>query len=155
MDDLLSSRLTFFNKYIFSILWIGGFGFGTLAMFIDPHIRTQALLVKILFLVGWLVGSVFIYWICGRIKRVERLGDKLLISNYFQEIEVPLTEVESVSEPTFWKPELICIKFRRPTIFGSKIVFMPKIRLWMGVTRHPLVSQLNAEIKKLKSENLR
>lgn len=151
MDELLSSKMTFFNKFIFSILWIGGFGFGTLAMFIDPHIPAPALVVRILFLAGWLVGSAVIYWICGRIKRVERLGDNLLISNYFQEIEVPLTDVESVSEPTFWKPELIWIKFRRPTIFGSKIVFMPKIKLWIGVTRHPLVSKLNEEIKRLIS----
>ena len=45
-------------------------------------------------------------------------------------------------------PELIWLRFRHPTLFGEKIVFMPKARFFfaLGLSRDPLVAELRALI---------
>ncbi len=140
MNEGLSSSLTFINKFFALVIWLGG---GWFIFLINPR-------SGLFFLCFFLIITAFIYWSCCRLKRVERVGDILRISNYFREIEVPLTEVESVSGNIFMRPELIWLTFRRPTIFGSKIVFMPKWRVLSGWTRNPLVAQLQAEIDRLR-----
>ena len=145
MGERLSSRGTFFYKFIFSNLWIG---FGPLIIFIHADARPE----WPIFFMGWLIFSVIIYRTCCRLKRVERQGNILSISNYFQQTEVPLSDVESVSGTILGNPEFIWIKFRQPTIFGSKIIFMPKMRFFsLHFDRHPLVAQLNEEIMKLRT----
>ena len=70
---VLSSGWTWFYKFIFPTVWIGGFGFGTLMMFLAPDsfsgddvrgIRDEFLTILVL-------GSALIYWSCIRVKRVS------------------------------------------------------------------------------------
>ena len=85
---------------------------------------------------------------------MERVGDNLRISNYFQEIEVPLTEVESVSKSRAMRVTLISLTFRQPTSFGSSIVFIPKSNLFSGWSQPSLMEQLQADIARLKGSSL-
>ena len=89
-----------------------------------------------------LLGALFFYWSCMRLKRVRLRGDILLISNFETEIEVPLGDVERVSGSLLVNPELVWLRFRRSTEFGTKVVLMPPIRFFHGFTRHPLVEEL-------------
>ena len=89
-----------------------------------------------------LVGGAFIYWSCMRLKKVALDGDVLLISNFRKEIAIPLRDVDHVTGSIFMSPELVWLHFRRPTEFGTKIVFMGKWRFFSGFTRHPVVKEL-------------
>jgi hypothetical protein len=140
MNECLSSSLTLINKFFALVIWLGG---GCFILLINPRF-------DLFFLLLFLIITAFIYWSCCRLKKVERFDNLLRISNYFREIEVPLTEVESVSGNIFMRPELIWLTFRRPTMFGSKIVFMPRWRVLSGWTRNPLVAQLQEEIVQLR-----
>ena len=134
----ISSSLTFFNKYVFLGAWSGLFGVATLVLFIskpdDP--------AKYQFLVAWIVGTAFIYLVCGRIKEVQIDGDKLIISNFIKSDQVNLSEIVSVSGSVLLSPELVWFKLRTPSIFGTTIIFMPKLRFFGGFSKHPMVNEL-------------
>jgi hypothetical protein len=142
----LSSSMTFFYKFIFPAIWVGGFAFATLLMFMVPdsfqgkdvrEMRWQFAFVTA-------VGGGFIYWACMRLKTVTLSSNTLTISNYRRRVDVPLRDVEAVSGSLFTHPDLIWLRLRRPTPFGEKIVFMPKVRFHFGFSRHPLVAELRA-----------
>ena len=147
MKRTLSSGLTFFCKFIYTTLWIGGFGLGTSLMFLLPDGWSNSdslATLRWLFLPIWIVGSVALYWFFGRLKRVILTDDALLISDYGTEIEISLRDVQSVSGSLFIRPELAWIRFRRPTDFGTKVVFMPKTRFSSGFSKHPIVKELQS-----------
>ena len=82
------------------------------------------------FLFGWIVGCVFIYWICIRLKEVSVDDDFLYVSNYRKEIAIPLSEIYDVTENVWVNIHPVTIHLRSPSEFGDKIVFMPTTRFF-------------------------
>jgi hypothetical protein len=144
MDERLSSSLTFISKFFLIPFWLAG---GCFILLINH--RADPIL-----LIFFLIITACLYWACGRTKKVERIGDNLRISNYFQEIEVPLAEVESVSEARMMRTTLITLTFRQPTIFGDSIVFTPKSNIISRWSHPSMVEQLQAEIDRLRGAKL-
>jgi len=145
----LSSSLTFFYKFVFPTIWIAVFAAGTASMFATPdawHGNGDVREIRWGFLAATLLGGSLFWFACMRNKQVVLDLDRKVfsISNYRRTIEVPIRDVESVSGSLLVNPELIWLRFRRPTEFGSKIVFMPRMRFFHGFTRHPMVEELRA-----------
>jgi hypothetical protein len=143
----LSSDWTFFFKFIFPLIWIGGFAGITLAMFIFPdsfHSAGAGSLQddRLKSLLGTILGGSAIYWSCMRLKKVSLKDDILRISNFRREIEVPLRDIERVSGSILIHPELVWLHFRAPTGFGTKVIFMGKVRSGFGLTPHPVVEEI-------------
>jgi hypothetical protein len=145
----LSSKWTWFYKFAFPTLWVGGFAFSTLIMFLAPDSWKEgdSRELRWVFLGVTVVGTLLFYWSCMRLKGVRLRGDVLLISNFETEIEVPLRDVEQISGSLLVNPELMWLRFRRPTEFGTKVVFMPPFRFFHGFSRHPLVEELQEMLK--------
>jgi hypothetical protein len=140
----LSSSWTWFYKFAFPTLWIGGFGLGTVAMFVAPDSwSADPREVRWLFLALLLAGTSIIYWSAIRVKKVALDVDSLLISNFRRELRVPLHNVKRVSGSIFWHPELIWLHFRYPTDFGPKVLFIAPMRFF-GFGEHPLARELQA-----------
>jgi predicted PurR-regulated permease PerM len=151
MARLISSKATFFYKFVFPLLWIAFAGFiifivhSNLASF---HTRAEAKTARLIVILVLAVVTVIIYWVFPRIKKVELMEDALQISNYSQTIVVPLRDIASVSGSILMDPELIWIRFREPAEFGVKIVFIGQHRFFRGFTRHPVVKELDNLISK-------
>ena len=126
---------TFIMKVVFPIAWITGFGLGTLLLWVND------LDDKWQFLFAWIAGTGFILWGCAGLKKVQLGYDRLYISNYLRQIEVPLHEIESVTENRWINLHPVTIHFRNPTEFGRKVTFMPTVRIF-GWTSHPVVNEL-------------
>jgi len=141
----LSSRLTFFTKVIFPIAWISGFCIGTIAMWVSDNAPNQ---VKRGFLACLILGSLFIWWSCARLKRVRIDGRTLYISNYLREIALPLNIVEHVSENRAINIRPVTLYFRRATDFGNKILFMPKARMMWFWHSHPVVGEIRQMVER-------
>jgi hypothetical protein len=129
MRDTVSSRTTFFMKFIFPALWIGGFGAASLAA-----LRTQLgappgaphRLVATWVVVGiWLVCSVVLLWFCAPLKRIRMRDGKLLASNYRREIAISPADIERVTQNTWVNVRPITLHLRAPTALGSRIAFIP------------------------------
>lgn len=147
MNDVraLSSSMTFYYKFVFPTLWIGGFAFVTILMFTAPDSfkgNTDIRGVRTIFFIVTISGAVLFYWCCMRLKRVGFKDNVLIVSNFRKEIIIQLGDVDRVSGSFMIHPELIWLHLRRPTDFGDKIVFTPKWRFFSGFTRHPMVGEL-------------
>jgi hypothetical protein len=142
----LSSAQTLLMKVIFPILWISLFGFGALTLWTMPfHGRNghpPPELMKWMFLIVWIVGTLFILYTCAGLKRVKTDDRNLYISNYLREITVQLTQIQNVTEIKWINIHPVTIHFRGDTAFGSRVTFMPKVRYVSGWTSHPVVAEL-------------
>src|SRR2546425_9541844 len=121
---LLPSRETFVMKVVFPILWIGGFAAATVSLFSFPHSWPGAEggapdpEPQWTFLTITIVGALFIWWACVRLKRVRMDDHALYISNYEKEIAVPLANVAEVTENRWINIHPVTLVFHAPTEFG-------------------------------------
>jgi hypothetical protein len=132
-------------KFLFPVAWIGMFGSGTLGLWLGGFNQANSAPpneMKWQFLFIWIIGSLFIWAICIRNKRVEIDDLNLYISNYFREISVPLSQIENVSEYVWVNPRLVVIRLREDTCFGKSIQFIPKTLFFTFWKQHPVVSEL-------------
>ena len=124
MKERISSSLTFIEKFIFTSIWSCGFGFGTLAMIISPEKNLND--TALIFGVTWVLGSAFLFWCCGRLKRIDISNNNIIVSNYFKIVAIPVKEIDSVTQNLLLNIRPITIRLKKETVFGRTIVFMPK-----------------------------
>ncbi|WP_211442010.1 hypothetical protein [Collimonas humicola] len=87
------------------------------------------------------------YWFFGRAKKISLDGATLVISNFRQEVRVPLSNLEKASGSLGMKPDVVWLYFRQATPFGKKILFVPTERAFPGFNQHPIVAMLNAKAR--------
>jgi hypothetical protein len=127
--ETVSSSLTFFYKFVFTTVWSGGLGMGTAFMFLSRQNNSPAMGWP--FAAIWLVGSVVIWGMCGRLKRVRLNGTTLMISNYRDEIAVPISDIVQVKQNRLVNLRPVFLTFRRETPFGYTVTFMPRVSFRM------------------------
>jgi hypothetical protein len=143
----LSSAWTFSAKFVFPVLWISGFGSGTVLLWVgDLHDKNHVLPsaeLKFVFVGAWIVGSTFILWANASLKRVGINGQNLFVSNYFREILIPLNTVTDVKQNRWLNSRPITIHLGDATEFGDRLTFIPKRRIRFLFWRvDPLVQKL-------------
>ena len=146
---VLSSGLTFFYKFVFSTFWTGGFAAATLGLLLSPPKEPHAN-PWLFFLGGTVCGGLFLFWTCGRLKRVAVSRDALIVSNYLRTIRVPVSRVTQVSASRLMSPETIWLTFDPPTPFGRSVMFMPPARLTLGLSAHPMAAEVRRIIEEAK-----
>lgn len=152
---VLSSGMTVFYKFVFSTIWTGGFAAGTLGLFLHPsaphsQATTPPLEMRWLFLGLTVMGGLFLFWTCGRLKRIAISEDTIVVSNYLRTIRVPLVNVKQVSASRLILPETVWVVFSEPTSFGKSVIFMPPLRLSLGLTEHPMAAELRRDIEEAR-----
>jgi hypothetical protein len=100
-----------------------------------------------LFVALWFTIFVYAAYRAFRLKTVELEGEELLISNFGEQIRVPLNTVAAVKGGLGGKNP-IKLQFRIATDFGESITFVPPQRrsMWPW-QRHPLVKELQGLCK--------
>jgi hypothetical protein len=93
------------------------------------------------------LACLLLFWNPMRSKVLKLDGDRLIVSNYFRETVIPLRDVDRVSGSILISPEFVSIHLKTPSAFGSKIVFLPPVRFFVGFNRHPLVAELRALVE--------
>ena len=148
MNRTISSKWTFSSKFVASTILIILFGLGTWAMFYNSKVPEIWIFLLVL-----IFGIALTFWACMRLKKVDLDDVALHISNYRISVEVPLRSVEAISEGVPISPELVRISFRRPTEFGNKVVFIPKLRFFIGVSPHPIVNELRQLVSEARVQH--
>ena len=144
--ERLSSLMTPFQKFVFPAIW------PVLMVFFWYQVsRTGGLDLGsplLLFGIFGVAGTAFIFWYAARLCKVEREGPDLILSNYHQEIRVPLAEVAEVKCARWSKAKEITLLFRRQTELGSRVTFVPKTEWFlMGWGEHPLAEELRSLVR--------
>jgi hypothetical protein len=132
-------------KFVIPPLWVLAFGAAAVMLWSEraqgSPVPTES---KWLVLLIWFVGGLLIWRTCARLKRVQLDGGTLLVSDYRTTIRVPAGDIEEVTENRWISMHPVTLHFRRPTEFGSEVVFMPKVRPFGFVSSHPVVAELRA-----------
>ena len=76
-------------------------------------------------LVIFLPLAVWLLYMFVPLKSVYLTDDSLLVSNYMKTVEIPLSNIDYVSKPDWSNHQTISVHLRTPSVFGSKIIFMP------------------------------
>jgi hypothetical protein len=146
MTRTISSSQTFLVKFVFPVLWCTVFGAVTIGMGTGffPGVRLPVLPPAMvwIFVIVWIAGAASWWWWGGQWKKVRLDETALYISNFRKEIRVPLTEIEEVTQNRWIKGQPVTIRFRTETGFGTRITFMPKVRMLGFWRTHPIVAQL-------------
>lgn len=145
MERLLSSRLTYFYKRVFPVVWILTFSAGTFFLWIYNYEGTSSF--KWFVLVCLLGGSIFLRWFSVRLKVVSLQGEQIVVSDYRSKETISLRQIEEVTETRIWNPKLIKLRLNRPGRWGDEIVFIAPIRFQFIFSNHPLVKELRHMIQ--------
>jgi hypothetical protein len=140
--ETLSSRATFFYKFLFTGLWFGVFALGSVTAIFFTKAGDEV--VAWLFPVASVIGGAFVWWSCGTLKRVQLNGTVLIISNYFHSISVPVSDISEVRQREInMRPVLVT--FKSDTPFGRSIAFIPPISFFSKNTTFQRLRSLVAE----------
>jgi hypothetical protein len=148
----ISSRLTYWNKRLFSLLW-----FGFLAVFVVTTFVAGAVAKDPVFLVVPCVMAVFGYFVMRRlvwdlVDEVYDDGDYLLIKNRGDEVRVALGNIMNVSATTFMNPPRIVLRLREPSKFGSEIAFSPASRFTLNpFAKSPVAEDLILRVDRTRA----
>jgi hypothetical protein len=117
---------------LFPLIWITGFGVGTLWLLVSPEtiawngVRGGApTFARWLMLAAWITGSALILLLSWGLKRVRLDDNHLLVSDYLRETAIPLSEILNIRQRVFPHPGSITIEFRSRTKFGRQVTFIP------------------------------
>ena len=153
---LVSSRMTFFNKRVFPMVW-----FGFLIVFIGLSLftgagRNAASPLPLLIVPALMI--VFGYYIMRKLvfdlaDEVWDDGDSLVVKNGGQEQRIALSDIKNVSYSPFINPPRVTLLLRRPTIFGDEITFSAPVRL-VPFSKSPVITDLIERVDLARSKHV-
>lgn len=97
-----------------------------------------------------------VYKTIGRLKRVSHDDNMLYISNFREEIRVPLRDVVNISEQR-WNMGVhtVTIEFSKQTDFGDKIIFIPALKFYELYRSHRIVNDLRSLVAEANHPNIK
>ena len=137
---LISSKMTFFYKRIFPIIWFGSVAIFALFVLLNgPDQDLSALIVPVLMAI---IG----YWFMKKlvfnlVDQVFDVGDALLVRNGDREERIALADIKNVNYSPYINPPQVTLSLRRPTVFGDTIAFCAPFRI-MPLSSSPIIDRL-------------
>jgi len=137
---LISSKMTFFFKRIFPIIWFGSVAIFALFVLLNgPDQDLSALIVPVLMAI---IG----YWFMKKlvfnlVDQVFDVGDALLVRNGDREERIALADIKNVNYSPYINPPQVTLSLRRPTVFGDTIAFCAPFRI-MPLSSSPIIDRL-------------
>jgi uncharacterized integral membrane protein len=153
---MLSSKQTFIVKFVTPALLVGVLIFVAVLAARAPRNAGVGLgdilfsIPGLLALFSVVVAGYIVWWSLAKVKVVRMDERNLYISDYFREIQVPLVDVSDVRETRWSKTHPVTIAFQYGSEFGSEIVFIPKVKLFLMGGSHPVVGEIEEAVRQAK-----
>ena len=122
---LISSKMTFFYKRIYPVIW-----FGILAAFL----LIALLISNVPFLIVTALLAITSYQFMKKmafdlVDEVFDVGYALLVRNGGREERIALADIKNVNFLPYISPPRVTLSLRRPSVFGDTIVFCAPTRM--------------------------
>ena len=137
---LISSKMTFFYKRIYPVIW-----FGILAAFL----LIALLISNVPFLVVTALLAIISYQFMKKmafdlVDEVFDVGYALLVRNGGREERIALADIKNVNFLPYISPPRVTLSLRRPSVFGDTIVFCAPTRMRPLSSVEKLVDRIDA-----------
>ncbi len=149
---LISSRMTFFSKRVFPIVW-----FGFIAIFVVTAVAASGGRrgIEAPFVVFPLVMAAFGVFLMKKLvfdlaDEVWDDGTELVVKNKGFVERIPLSNIMNVSYMNLSNPPRVTLTLRTPGLLGKEVTFSPPLR-WIPFARSPIVDQLIERIDAARS----
>ncbi len=143
----ISSRQTFLWKYVFPAVAMASLLFG---MYIGWEVEfTSTAMISIYVSTGIFI-AIYLYFFSS-LKKVWIDDRYLYVSNFKEEEQIPLTQIDRISEMKIFNPRRITIHLKRPANFGRKIVFLGYHQQWLLFGTHPAITLIEKKLEKLNA----
>lgn len=150
MEMNLHSLETYLYKYLLPVTFVPWEGFRSVRASFppsDPNAKTMLLL----FFGFWFVMTPFVFWYASKLKRVVLLDESILrVKGYLKEIDIPLPNVESVTESGWSRMRHVTLRLKVRSEFGDRIWFIPKRKL-ETLGRKSTLEELRERIRSMQS----
>jgi hypothetical protein len=148
MGRQISSRLSFFYKFIFPGIFVLGM-INTWIMLLTgqwaPSERLSGGTMSLINL-AFLAYSLLLFW---PIRKIAIDDNNLYVSDWRTDITIPISEIERVSEFFLSRPRRVTIHLKNSSQYGRKIIFLAPYEPFLFFRSHPIVAELN-ELARLK-----
>jgi hypothetical protein len=139
--ERISSRFTFWAKWVFPTAW-----FGFLAFFVIVTVGTGVAQKDLFFVFVPVVMAIFGFFLMRKVAwdladSVDDFGSYLLIRRKGKEVRVEFKDVKNVSVSTFVNPPRITLKLVKPTELGDEISFSPRVPISLNPFAKNLVGE--------------
>ena len=151
----LSSSSTFFLKFVFSGIFISCSLWLVsnliVAIIRSPHDLSAG---PVVFIILWSAATTtFCYHLTIPLKLVRIDERYLYVSNYIQEIAIPLAEIRQVYQWRYANVRPVVVKLRSSSRFGDTIKFVPQTTFHWWWNEHPIVSELKSVVPNEEEAN--
>jgi hypothetical protein len=140
----ISSKWTFFYKYVFPVIWCGFIiVFLIVAVFVPSRsgqgLPIPALIVPIIMLgFGYALMKKLIFDLADE---VWDDGSALVVKKGGQEERIALSDIKNVNYSTMSSPPRVVLSLRRPSVFGEQLAFCAPIR-FIPFATSPVIDDL-------------
>jgi hypothetical protein len=148
----LSSDATFLVKLVVPFIFIGGLLTAFIALLATGEYGGALGALAALLIFGTLI------WIgLVQLQRVHIDYEYIYVSNFFRTAQIPLNNLEEVTDTWLLNYHPIWLHFKSPTEFGNTVMFMPRTDITAMFSTHPITKELRTLIteQKMKAGNKR
>ena len=137
----LSSKATFFYKWIFPLTWFGFLAFAAVSALSGNLAAGQSpltlLFIPVMAVVGYFIMRALIF---DLVDEVWDDGNTLLVRNRGTEERIALADIKNVNyAPT--SPPRVTLSLRRPGSFGDAVTFCAPLK-FVPLARSPVIEDL-------------
>ncbi len=151
----ISSRMTFFNKRVFPLIWFGLLiVFVGMALFSGKAGNAGSPLPFLIVPIIMIVFGAFVMKKLGfdLVDEVWDDGDALLIRNGGTEERIALRDIKNVSYSPYMNPPRVTLSLRHSTAFGEQITFGAPMR-FVPFTTSPMIDDLIERVDRARQGN--
>jgi hypothetical protein len=144
MMPRISSRMTFFYKRLFPIIWFGGLAaFLAVGLFVTTNSRNVQtfpfLIMPVLMIaVGFFIMKKLIF---DLVDEVFDAGDALVVRNGGREERIPLSQIMNVNYSPMVNPPRVTLSLRGGSTFGDQVTFCAPVR-FIPFSTSPVIDDL-------------
>ena len=150
----VSSKMTFFYKRVFPVIW-----FGFLLLFIGFALFSPSRDIRdssTPFLIVALLMAVFGFWFMKKVifnlaDTVLDAGDALVVRSGGQEERIVLSDIKNGNYSPYMSPPQVTLSVRRHTVFGDTVAFCAPVSimpLWSSPVILDLIDRVDAARRK-------
>lgn len=143
----VSSRVTYFYKRVFPVLWFGVLAIFLVSSFVIPSSASGgANTPPVPFFIVPIFMAAFGYFFMKKmifdlVDEVFDAGNALVVKNRGREDRIAMADIKNVNYTPMMSPPRVTLSLRKPSVFGDNVTFCAPLQM-IPLSNHPIIDDL-------------